>query len=112
MKMRRSADSMTSLSPEQKRDTQKQRAGSRAGYRFSPADEQAAMQLAAGIVDREVDVYDVPSTLARNVWSALQTDGYYDLARAVKDAHFPSPAGEDLRSLVREMIEDHEAQGV
>jgi hypothetical protein len=105
MKTRRHADNMTGLSPEQKRDTQKQRAGSRAGYRFSAEEESKATEIATALVSGEMSVEEIPSTLARNVWSALQTEGHYDLARSVRDAFFPSPVTEGLRELVREMIE-------
>lgn len=105
MKTRRHADTMQGLSPEQKRDKQKERHGDAAGYRFSSEEEAEAMRLAAELVSGAADVDDVPSTLARNVWSELQIEGHYELANAVRDRFFPSPAADSIRDLVREMLE-------
>lgn len=105
MKTRRHADSMQGLSPEQKRDAQKGRHGSAAGYRFSSEEEAEAMRLAAELVSGAADVDDVPSTLARNIWSELQSEGHYDLANTIRDKFFPRPAEDSIRDLVREMLE-------
>jgi hypothetical protein len=104
MKTRRRTDSMIDLSPEQRRDMQKQRAGSLVGYRFSPEEEREAMRLAAGIVSGEVGIDEVPSTLARNIWSELRAEGHKDLAQAVHDRWLAPTAEKELREMVRSIL--------
>lgn len=105
MKTRRHADTMQGLSPEQKRDTQKLRGGASLGYRFSSEEEAEAMRLAADLVSGMASVEDIPSPLARNVWSELRSEGHRELADAIRDRFFPSPAADSIRDLVREMLE-------
>jgi len=75
-------------SSEQRRDLQKDRHGRKLGYRSDPESEVLADDLAMQIMaggDIEEIVNQHPG-LAQNIWSELQSEGEYGLARLVKAA--------------------------
>jgi hypothetical protein len=79
----------TDPSSEQRRDLQKGRYGHRLGYQQDPESQEIARDLAQRIISpREHaaaldDVMQNPH-LAMNVWSELQSEGHYALARLIR----------------------------
>lgn len=84
--MRKSDMGMKGMSGEQKRDTIKQHAGHRIGYRHDPESEALADEIADKLMSGEMQVSDLSQQphLIRNVLSTVRSSGSYDLAKEIE----------------------------